>query len=56
MKKLHTLLPAIAIAVVLCLPGCAVTVGPIETTEETSNPAAADYCYRNPESVLCRTV
>lgn len=35
------------------LPGCG--TAPIEGQQASSNPAADDYCRRNPESVLCST-
>ena len=36
------------------LPGCG--TAPIEGQQASSNPAADDYCRRNPESVLCSTL
>lgn len=38
---------------VASLPGCG--TAPIEGQKASTNPAADDYCRRNPDSVLCST-
>lgn len=39
---------------VMIISGCAAPVY-TETSAPSYNPAAADYCARKPESVLCHT-
>lgn len=41
-----------ALIIVLALAGC--TAPPVETDQPSYNRAAAEFCWRHPENVLCR--
>lgn len=53
--KIAALIPLLVVVIICAcqLAGCG--TAPVEGHAQSENPAADDYCRRNPESVLCST-